>query len=67
MNGTTNGILIDQVVAASSSFAYFDATGTLFTPNATTVPNIKRIDITLMVTGVSNPFTNSVWINESYK
>jgi prepilin-type N-terminal cleavage/methylation domain-containing protein len=62
ISGTTNGTITDNVVTASSSFAYFDAAG-----NTTANPaSIKRIDVTLTVAGVGNPFTNSVWINESY-
>lgn len=62
----SGGILINKVVAASSSFAYFDAAG-----NTTTImASIRRIDVTLRVTGadnISSDFTNSVWINESYQ
>jgi prepilin-type N-terminal cleavage/methylation domain-containing protein len=70
MSGTTSGTLINNVVVANSGFVYCcDSAGNNFTPNATTVPNIDRIDITLSVTGANNTassFTNSVWINESY-
>lgn len=66
MSGTTNGTLLNNVVTASSSFAYFDAAG-----NTTANPaDIRRIDVTLRVTGaddVASDFTNSVWINESYE
>jgi prepilin-type N-terminal cleavage/methylation domain-containing protein len=65
ISGTISGTIINNVVTGSSSFAYFDSAG-----NATTVPSsIRRIDITLSVTGANNTassFTNSVWINESY-
>ena len=66
MSGTNDGTLIDNVVTASSSFAYFDAVGN----TTANLANIRRIDITLSVTGASNQksdFTNSVWINESYQ
>ncbi len=69
MNDTITGTLINNVVTASSSFSYFDAAGTQFTPGVSTVAKIRRIDVTLRVTGANNQtsdFTNSVWINESY-
>jgi prepilin-type N-terminal cleavage/methylation domain-containing protein len=62
MNGAT---LINNVVTSSSSFAYFDAAGNI----TATLAKIRRIDITLSVTGAENQisnFNNSVWINESY-
>jgi prepilin-type N-terminal cleavage/methylation domain-containing protein len=62
MNGAT---LINNVVTGSSSFAYFDAAGNI----TATLAKIRRIDITLSVTGAENQitnFNNSVWINESY-
>jgi prepilin-type N-terminal cleavage/methylation domain-containing protein len=69
ISGTTGGTLINNVVTADSKFEYFDAAGTKFTPGATTVSNIRRVDVTLKVTGANNQtsdFINSVWINESY-
>ncbi len=67
MSGTTLGTLINNVVmdTSLSKFAYFDALGN----STTTLANIRRIDITLRVTGADNQasdFTDSVWINESY-
>ena len=62
MNGAT---LINNVVTSSSSFAYFDAAGN----TTATLAKIRRIDITLSITGAENQitnFNNSVWINESY-
>jgi prepilin-type N-terminal cleavage/methylation domain-containing protein len=66
MSGTNNGTLIDNVVTASSSFAYFVAAGN---PPAT-LASIRRVDVTLGLTGAdkqTSTFTNSVWINESYQ
>ena len=60
--------LIDNVTAFT--LAYVDAAGAAFTPVAATLPNIRRIDVTLRVTGADNQtseFTNSIWINESYQ
>jgi prepilin-type N-terminal cleavage/methylation domain-containing protein len=68
LNQTGNATLINNVVTGSSSFAYFDAAGNTLTPPVA-VARIRRIDVTLNVTGASNQtsnFTNSVWINESY-
>lgn len=55
--GTT---LINNVTAFT--LTYFDAAG-----NATATPaNIRRVDISLTITGVGTPFTNSFAIVESY-
>jgi prepilin-type N-terminal cleavage/methylation domain-containing protein len=71
MSGTISGTIINNVVTTGSfsKFEYFNATGSSVTPSATTVPTIRRIDVTLRITGANNQtsdFTNSVWINESY-
>ena len=71
MSGNTSGTIINNVVANSSSFAYFDTNGAALTApvTGTALARIRRIDITLRVTGADNltsQFTNSVWINESY-
>jgi prepilin-type N-terminal cleavage/methylation domain-containing protein len=68
IGGSTSGTLINNVVAGSSSFAYYDTNGVALT-SPVTLARIRRIDITLSVTGAGNltsQFTNSVWINESY-
>ena len=68
MSGNASGTLINNVVTNSSSFAYFDAAGTTLSAPVT-VAKIRRIDVTLNVTGAGNQtstFKNSVWINESY-
>jgi prepilin-type N-terminal cleavage/methylation domain-containing protein len=68
MSGNTGGTIINNVIANSSSFAYFDTNGAALTAPVA-VARIRRIDITLSVTGAENQtsnFTNSVWINESY-
>jgi prepilin-type N-terminal cleavage/methylation domain-containing protein len=68
MSGDTSGTIINNVVTGSSSFAYFDTNGTALT-SPVALARIRRIDITLSVTGAGNltsQFTNSVWINESY-
>ncbi|HUN53859.1 MAG TPA: type II secretion system protein [Smithella sp.] len=68
LSGNASGTLVNNVVSGSSSFAYYDTNGaTLATPVA--LSRIRRIDITLSLTGADNltsQFTNSVWINESY-
>jgi prepilin-type N-terminal cleavage/methylation domain-containing protein len=71
ISGTANGTLINNVITPPSAFAYFDAAGgSITTFDATTVPTIRRVDVTLKVTGASNQssvFTNSAWIMESYQ
>ena len=69
MSGNTSGTIINNAVSNSSSFAYFDTNGAALTAPVAAVARIRRIDITLTVTGADNltsQFTNSVWINESY-
>ena len=69
LNQTGNGTLINNVVTNSSSFAYFDAAGGSLSVPVAVPANIRRIDVTLRITGANNQtsdFTNSVWINESY-
>jgi prepilin-type N-terminal cleavage/methylation domain-containing protein len=52
--------LIDNVTAFD--LAIFDAAGN----STTTAANIRRVDITLTVSGANNQFKNTVWIQESY-
>ncbi|MGA9109109.1 MAG: type II secretion system protein J [Smithella sp.] len=69
ISGNTSGTIINNVVSNSSSFAYFDTNGAALPAPVAAVARIRRIDITLSVTGADNltsQFTNSVWINESY-
>jgi hypothetical protein len=69
MSGNTGGTILNNAVANSSSFAYFDTNGAALTAPVASLARIRRIDITLKVTGADNltsQFTNSVWINESY-
>jgi prepilin-type N-terminal cleavage/methylation domain-containing protein len=69
MSGNTGGTILNNAVANSLSFAYFDTNGTLLPAPVASLAKIRRIDITLSVTGADNlasQFTNSVWINESY-
>jgi hypothetical protein len=69
MSGNSSGTIINNIVSNSSSFAYFDTNGAALTAPVTALAKIRRIDITLTVTGADNltsQFTNSVWINESY-
>ncbi len=65
LSGTTVGILTNDVITASSGFAYYDGTGA-----TTSVPaNIRRIVITLTVNGANSTpisFNNTVFIQESY-
>ena len=69
ISGTTPGILINNVVTASSSFRYYSGSGTEITaPTAAEVPNVRRIVIKLTVSGANNtPITfdnNNVFIQE---
>jgi len=69
MNGTNIGTIINNVVTASSSFSYFDAAGGSLSVPVAMPAKIRRVDVTIRVTGANNitsDFTNSVWINESY-
>jgi prepilin-type N-terminal cleavage/methylation domain-containing protein len=69
MSGNSSGTIINNIVSNSSSFAYFDTNGAALTSPVAALARIRRIDITLTVTGADNltsQFTNSVWINESY-
>lgn len=69
MSGSSIGTLINNIVTASSSFSYFDAAGVPLPVPVAVPAKIRRIDVSLRVTGVDNQtsdFASSVWINESY-
>lgn len=63
----TTGILMNDVVTASSSFTYYDAAGSLIASPVAAVSTIRRIAIALRVSGANNTsidFNNNVFMQE---